>query len=122
VEFAIVAPVLFLVLLGIVEFSRGFMVMHLLTDTAHQACRTAIVGGKSTAAIGAMVTTSLATKGISGHTTTVKVNGASSDASSAASGDEIEVTISVPASAVGWLPSQRFLQVNLTGHWGLRVE
>jgi len=122
VEFALIASVLFTLVLGIVEFSRAFMVTHLLTDTANHACRAAIVGGMTNDQISSLVTERLAAQGISGHTTTVSVNGAAGEASAATSGDEIEVMISVPSAAVGWLPSPRFLQVTLRGHWSMRTE
>jgi Flp pilus assembly protein TadG len=122
VEFAIIAPVLFLLVLGIVEFSRAFMVTHLLTDTAHHACRAAVVGGKTNGEISSLVTERLAGEGIAGHTTVVTINGTAGDVAAATSGDEIEVTISVPSATVGWLPSPRFLQVTLRGRWGMRAE
>lgn len=122
VEFALIASVLFLVVFGIIEFSRAFMVVHILTDTARQGCRVAVVGGKSTSDIETTVTTTLSQQGISGHTTTVKINGSVRDALTAVSGDVIEVAISVPMSVVGWLPSPQFVQADLTGHWSLRVE
>lgn len=122
VEFAVIAPVLFLLVLGLIEFSRAFMVIHLLTDAARQGCRTAVVGGKSTADICATVTTTLSQEGISGHTTTVKINGIAGEASAAVSGDEIAVFVSVPASVTGWLPTPGFVDTDLTGHWSLRAE
>jgi Flp pilus assembly protein TadG len=122
VEFALIASVLFLMVFGIIEFSRAFMVVHILTDTAREGCRVAVVGGKSTSDISSTVTTLLSQRGISGHSTTVKVNGNVQDAFTAVTGDVIEVLISVPISAVGWLPTPQFVNGNLSGHWSLRVE
>src|SRR5205807_2703661 len=46
-EFAIIAPVIFLVVLGIIELCRGLMVSHLLTSAARQGCRIGVIEGKS---------------------------------------------------------------------------
>src|SRR4051794_25542631 len=43
VEFAVVAPVMFALVLGIVEVGRAFMVQHLLTDVARDSARYAVV-------------------------------------------------------------------------------
>src|SRR5947209_2332932 len=43
VEFAVVAPILFLLMLAIFEFGRAFMVTGLLTDAARRGCRKGIV-------------------------------------------------------------------------------
>ncbi|HEV3443576.1 MAG TPA: TadE family protein, partial [Gemmataceae bacterium] len=39
VEFAFVAPIFFLMLLGLIELSRGLMVKHMLLNAARQGCR-----------------------------------------------------------------------------------
>ena len=39
VEFAVVAPVFFLFVLGFIELGRGYMVQHLMTNAARQGCR-----------------------------------------------------------------------------------
>src|SRR5580704_17318763 len=55
VEMAVVAPVVFLIILGIIEAARGIMVVHLLNNAAQAGCRTGIIEGKSTAAIQTVV-------------------------------------------------------------------
>src|SRR5713226_6267735 len=78
VEFAMVAPTFFLLALGVFEFGRGFMVVHLLNSTARQTCRMGIIPGKSTAAIQSLAANTLAAEGIKGATTTVYVNNGNS--------------------------------------------
>ena len=122
VEFAMVAPVLFLLVLGIFEFGRGFMVQHLLTAAARQGCRIAILPGKSTATVQSTVNSTLSAEGISGATMTLLVNGASAAASGAQSNDQITVTISVPVKNIACGPASGYLSGTLTGQASLRRE
>src|SRR5437899_11526723 len=98
VEFAVVVPVFFLFVFAIVEIARGFMASHLLTNAARSGCRLGILTGKSTDDIKTAVNSVLAGQTISGHTTTVTVNGKAIDASTAVSNDEITVVVSVPVA------------------------
>jgi Flp pilus assembly protein TadG len=122
VEFAVVAPVLFLLVLAIFEFGRGIMVIHLLTNAARQGCRVGVIEGKSTSDITTVVNASLSSCGISGDTATILVNDGSADASTAQAGDEITVKVTVPYSKVTWVPVAKFLTGNLSGQYTLRRE
>lgn len=51
VETAIVLPVFFLVVLGIIEFGRAFMVMQLVNTAAREATRSAIMDGTNNAEV-----------------------------------------------------------------------
>src|SRR5690349_12390148 len=44
VEFAVVAPIMFMLMLAIFEFGRAFMVMHILTESARFGCRGGYIG------------------------------------------------------------------------------
>src|SRR5262249_24482778 len=48
VEFALCAPIWFVLILGMFEFGRAFMVMQLLNDAARRGCRVGIIEGAST--------------------------------------------------------------------------
>jgi Flp pilus assembly protein TadG len=122
VELAVVAPFLFLVILGIFEIGRGLMVIHLLNNAALAGCRTGIIEGKTTDNIKTVVINSLKPTGISAETTTVQVNDGSSDASSAKVGDEITVTVKVPISSVSWVPVTQFISGSLQGQYTMRRE
>src|SRR5205085_9358756 len=91
VEFAFAGSVFFIIILGIVEVGRGFMVKHLLTNAARQGCRTGVIEGTSSAQITAAVNNSLTSDGVSGEGVNVQVNDGSADASTAQAGDEITV-------------------------------
>jgi Flp pilus assembly protein TadG len=122
VEFAVVAPVMFVLILGIVEFGRALMAMHLLTNAARQGCRAGIVEGQSTSQISTVVNNALQSQGITGQTVTVQVNNVVADASTAQAGDEITVIVNVPASSVSWLPTKLFFNGTLQGQYTLRRE
>jgi Flp pilus assembly protein TadG len=111
-----------MMVLGIIEFGRGFMVQHVLTAAARQGCRTAILPGKSTAAVQAVISNALTGAGVKGATASVLVNGAPVNASSAQSNDQITVSISVPVSSVTWVPVGRYLTGTLNGQASLRRE
>jgi Flp pilus assembly protein TadG len=122
VEFALVIPVFFLFVLGLVEVGRGFMACHLLTHAARVGCRQGILQSQTTATITTAVTDKLTSQGITGATTTVQVNGVVADASTANSNDDITVIVSVPVADITWVPVSRFLQGNITGQYTLRKE
>jgi Flp pilus assembly protein TadG len=121
-EVAVVSPVAFALVLGLVEIGRALMVMHLLNNAAVAGCRTAIIEGQDTTAVQSEVNSVLSATGISGATTTVTVNDASADASTANSGDEITVQVSVPYSSVSWLPSPSFVTGSLQTQFTMRRE
>ena len=118
VEFAVVAPLLFSVVLAIMEFGRGMMVAENLSGAARVGCRAASLSGATTQSATTVLNNDLKLMGISGTTVTMSVNGNSTDVGNAISGDIIAVTITVPYSAISWLPtaSSSYLQnVTLSG-------
>ncbi len=106
VEFAIVAPVLILFLLGIIECGRMMMVQQALTTAVREGARTAIVEGTSASTAIQAVESFLAGTGIKG--TKVTVSPASTG--SVAHGQPVTVSVSVPFNEVSWLPHPFFLQ------------
>lgn len=110
VEFALVAPVMFLIVFGIFEFGRAIMVLDLLSNVSRQGARAGAIAGRSNANINsvidsALTSTTLPARG-SGTTITIAVNGSTAkDASTAVSDDQITVTVAVPVSAVSWIPT-----------------
>jgi Flp pilus assembly protein TadG len=122
VEFAVVAPFLFLIILGILEVGRGLMVIHLLNNAAEAGCRTGIIEGKTTANIKSVVNTALSNAGVNGDSVIVTVNDGSSDASAAAAGDEITVVVQVPIASITWVPGTTWLKGTLQGQYTMRRE
>jgi Flp pilus assembly protein TadG len=122
VEFAIVISVFLLFIFGLIEIGRAFMVSHILTNAARAGCRQGILESSATSDIDATVSSLLSTQGIQGATTTVKVNGAVVDASTANANDDITVSVSAPVSSITWVPVNQWLKGSITGQYTLKRE
>jgi Flp pilus assembly protein TadG len=123
VEFAIVAPVLFMMVLAVFEFGRTFMVMGLLTEGARVGCRRAIIEGTSSQQISDAVTTYLSTLGINGDTVSVIVNDQPGvEAANRPAYDEMTVQVTVPVRTVSWVPNPFFTSGTLAGQFTMRRE
>lgn len=104
VEFAIVAPVFFVLVIGMIEVGRALMVQQVLINASRVGARQAATAGATTSAVQTAVSqyaTSVAVPSVS-----VSV---SPDPAAAKSGDTMTVTTSVNYSSVSWLPSPWFL-------------
>lgn len=105
VEFAIVAPVFFLFVFGMIEYGRMVMVQQILTNASREGARQAVLDGATTAAVQTTVNSYLTSGSISGATVTVTPN----PPTNAAFGDPVTVTVSIAFSQVSWLPSPMYL-------------
>lgn len=105
VEFAVVVPVFFILVFGMIEFGRMVMVQQVLTNASREGARQAVLDGATTTEVTTSVNSYLSSGSISGATITVSPN----PPSNAAFGDPVTVTVSVPFSQVSWLPSPMFL-------------
>jgi len=106
VEFALVAPLLFLtIIIPLFEFGRAMMVLDTLANAAQIGARQGALPGTSTSTVTTTADNALSAQGISGATVTVSVNGNSStDASQAQHNDVISVQIGIPYTQTSWLP------------------
>jgi Flp pilus assembly protein TadG len=124
VEFALVAPVFFLMVLGFFEICRACMVTELLTEAARHACRQSVIEGTSSTAIQQAATDYLTNVGISGESANVYVNDApagNTNISAMPAYTEITVVVTVPISNVTWTPVQ-FVNGTLSGQYTMRRE
>ena len=122
VEFAIVAQVFFLFVLGFIELGRGYMIQHLMSNAARQGCRVAVIEGRSNTDVNNTVYAVLNGQGISGDAVTVQVNDATANAGTAQAYDEVTVIVSIPASSVSWVPCAQYLFGTITGKYTMRRE
>jgi Flp pilus assembly protein TadG len=103
-EFAIVAPVFFLMVIGFIEFGRAMMVQQVLINASRVGARQATTAGATTAQVQAAV---------KAYTSSVTVNGVvvtvSPEPSTAAAGTTITCNASVAFSNVSWMKSAWFL-------------
>ncbi len=109
VEFAVVASLLFVLVLGIIEFGRAMMVLEMLNNAARNGVRVGALKGSANTDVASAVTSALSGAGFSGTTNTIQVNGATADVSTAVPGDAITVIVQVPYNHVTWLPTSMFL-------------
>jgi Flp pilus assembly protein TadG len=105
VEFAIVAPLFFLLLAGIIEFGQAFRIEHALSNASRRGVRAAAVEDSTNSQVEQLVRAHVAnTLGVSESDVTVNiaVNGAANgNLAAAVQGDEVSVTVSVPFSEAG---------------------
>jgi Flp pilus assembly protein TadG len=103
-EFAIVAPVFFMMVIGFIEIGRALMVQQVLINASRVGARMASTTGSTTAGVQSAVqdyTTSVAVPSV-----TVAV---SPNPSSATAGTVITVTTSVGFDSVSWMSSPWFM-------------
>jgi len=105
VEFAPVAPLLFLMILGMIEFGRMMMVQQIITNPSREGARIAVLDGATTSDILTSVNSLLSNSSIQGAAITVTPD----PPSSAGYGEPVTVTVSTPFDQVSWLPWPIFL-------------
>ena len=105
VEFAIVAPLFFLLVFGMIEFGRMVMVQQVITNGSREGARIAVLDGATTDEVRTAVSTYLQSSAVAGASVTISPD----PPSSAGYGEPVAVTVSVPFSQVSWLPSPMFL-------------
>jgi len=104
VEFAIVAPLFFMMVFGCIEFGRALMVQQILTNASRVGARQAITLNATEADVIATAGNYAASTSVSGVTVTVTPSPAA-----AAAGDMVSVTVAVPFSQVSWIPAPWFM-------------
>ncbi len=111
VEMAIVLPVIFLLVLGAIEFGRAVMVTNVMTAAAREGARSGIVPNASNSEVTSAVRSMLRSSGLpdSRATITIKVNGSVRDVTTAVNGDSISVRVTLPYGDVTWLPRPFFI-------------
>ena len=104
VEFAIVAPVFLMIVLGIIEVGRAIMVQQVLINASRVGARRAVMLSSTQTAVVNSVTEFTSSVGVPTVTATV-----TPDPETAASGTAITVTTSVNFNNVNWLPTPWFM-------------
>lgn len=127
VEFAIVLPVFFLLILGIIEFGRAFMVGQLVTNAAREGARQAVLDGSTNTAVTSTITSFLQGAGNISPTNvtvtiTVSTAAAANQLANAKSGDLCTIRVSVPFNQVSYLTPSYMATTNLVGQSVMRHE
>jgi Flp pilus assembly protein TadG len=105
VEFAVVSPLLVMLLLGVIEFGRMSMVQQAITTAAREGAREAIVDGSTESQVRSTVNSYLAAGGIRGATVTLTPD----LGGTVHHGEAVSVSVSIPFAQVSWLPAPHFL-------------
>jgi hypothetical protein len=105
-EFALLAPFLVFLFLGVFELARGIMMKQMLNDAARKACRTGVLPGKTNSDITSEVNNILSDNNIPTGDATISIlikpSGAT-DVSAAHPGvDSVSVKVSIPVSDFYW--------------------
>jgi Flp pilus assembly protein TadG len=103
-EFAIVAPVFFLMVIGFIEIGRALMVQQVLINASRVGARMASTTGSTTTGVETAVQDYTSSVAVPGVTVAVSPNPAT-----AAAGTTITVTTSVGFDSVSWMSSPWFL-------------
>jgi Flp pilus assembly protein TadG len=107
VEFALVAPVFFGFMLGMLEIGRGVMVQQILTSASREGCRQAVLDGATTSAVTTFINSYLTAAAVPSGGTTVNISPSLPTASGYTG--TVTVTVSIPFSQVNWGPTPIFL-------------
>lgn len=105
VEFAVVAPVFFLMVLGMIEVGRAVMAQQIITNASREGARQAVLDGASASGVTTFVNTYLTNASLSTATVTFPQG----NPESAGFGNPVEVRVSLPFSQVSWLPTPMYL-------------
>jgi Flp pilus assembly protein TadG len=106
VETAIVLPLFFLFVFGLLEFGRCLLVADTIVGAAQEGCRAAIVPGATSSDVTTAANTVLSGGLVSGATVTVSP----SNLSQVKTGQPVSVTVQVPFDQVSWLPTPQYLK------------
>lgn len=106
VEFAMVAPVMFMMVFLFIEFDRYIFVREAMEEAARSGARTAILKDATLDEVQASIAAILTVTGVDGYSAAVTPE----LAGSFQQGDMVTVTLSVDYDNVSWLPSMRFLK------------
>ena len=112
VEFAVVLPILLIFVLGVLEVGRYIQVYEILNAAAREGARQASTGQMTNAQVIAAVTGCVQASGLPTaklNVTVQDLTSAGTDVSQATILDNLQVTVSLPYSAVEWITTSYFL-------------
>jgi Flp pilus assembly protein TadG len=107
VEFAIVAPVFFLLIFGMIEYGRMVMVQQVITNASREGARLAVLDGANYEEIKSQVNDYLNSASIDAVNALVTVE--PDPPTNAGFGEPITVSVSIAFTKVSWLPSPMYL-------------
>ena len=130
-EMALVLPIFFMVVLGIVEFGRAMMVGQLVTNAAREGARIGVVDGNSNSDIESFIEDFLSTAvGVSASSITITITvkpapgntTTGNEVANAQAKDLVKVEVSVPFDKVSYIRGDYLAGKNLMGTSTMRHE
>ena len=109
VEFAVVAPIFFLLVFGMIEYGRMVMVQQIITNASREGARVAILDGMTTADVETKVGDYLIDNGITGANVGVATNAAVAPDYA----ESMTIAVDIPFGQVSWLPTPIYLSGRL---------
>jgi len=106
VEFAVVAPIFFLLVFGMIEYGRMVMVQQIITNASREGARVAILDGVTSADVQTTVDNYLNNVGITGANVSVNTNAPVAPDYA----ESMTIAVDIPFSQVSWLPTPIYLQ------------
>jgi Flp pilus assembly protein TadG len=131
VEMALVLPIFFGVVLGIVEFGRAMMVSQMVTNAAREATRLAIIDGSTNTTVDTWVkgflkdSINVAAGDVTVTITVVAAQGNDdpmNQVGNAQARDLVTVNVSVPFDKVSYVPGNYLNGKNLSAQSSMRHE
>ncbi len=107
VEFAIVAPLFFLLIFGMIEYGRMVMVQQVITNASREGARRAVLDGATATDVKAKVGEYLTSAGIDAGADYVTLT--PSEPSAAGYREPVTVQVTVPFTDVSWIPAPLYL-------------
>jgi Flp pilus assembly protein TadG len=105
VEFALIAPLFMLMVLGMIEVGRAIMVQQILTNASREGARRAVLDGATDTEVESFVNTYLNNASLPSATVTFP-QGKPQDAGF---GAPVEVRVSIPFGQVSWVPAPMYI-------------
>ncbi len=132
VEMALVLPIFLMLVFGIIEFGRGFMVGQLVTNAAREGARRAILDGSTNADITSYIQTFMQqSANVSTADTTVTITVAAAPGNPPVSGNDVAlctsrdlvtVKVEVPFDKVAYISGKYLAGKKMTGQASMRHE
>lgn len=116
VEFAIIAPIFFLLLFGALEFSRAYNVIHTADNAAYEGARRGIVPGATSAQVRQVTDSILRTVGVRSAAISIKPEKITPTTTT------VQVDIVVPMNANGFLNPVFFRNREIQASMTMRRE
>ena len=107
VEFAIVAPLFFLLIFGMIEYGRMVMVQQVITNASREGARRAILDNATLAEVETTVENYLSSASIDPEVVEVTVD--PNPPSNAGYREPVTVQVSVAFADVSWIPAPFYL-------------